>query len=93
LIFVKKFSNGLKNPTDNAFSVGFFYPLEISFLVGSGWSGLQLIILLFIRWSFFNPLSQLWAADHNRHFPFAFRHAARHQPVLHRRREDLEPIQ
>jgi 4'-phosphopantetheinyl transferase len=25
----KNFSNGLKNPTDNAFSVGFFYPLEI----------------------------------------------------------------
>jgi hypothetical protein len=26
----RDFSNGLKNPTDNAFSVGFFYPLEIS---------------------------------------------------------------
>jgi hypothetical protein len=25
----RDFSNGLKNPTDDAFSVGFFYPLEI----------------------------------------------------------------
>jgi hypothetical protein len=27
----KNFSNGLKNPTDNAFSDGFFNPLEKSF--------------------------------------------------------------
>jgi hypothetical protein len=27
----KDFSNGLKNPTDNAFAVGFFYPLGVFF--------------------------------------------------------------
>jgi hypothetical protein len=31
----KGFSSGLKNPTDNASLVGFFYPLEIFFLVAA----------------------------------------------------------